>query len=406
MLHTLESPEPAQVTRSEDPLRVFWAVTAGHLAIDVFNSMGPVLLTYLRRPLSLSAADIGLAVGLYQFLAGATQPAFGWLVDRLGSRRIGPGSVLITISSVATAFGVGLFTGEFWLFVPLFALAAIGSGAFHPQGTMHAADPAHARTATTTAVFFLGGQVGLASGPFLAGVLLDQVGPRGIYWLALAVLPVPLFMARSMRRVERPRHDRVQPAIDDKAAVKFWAVGLLALIFAARAWIFIGTASFLPLLFQSKGFRGTGQGLITGLFWLGGALTGVGAGWVADRLGRRVVVSVTTLLGSVLLYALPGGDGPAAFLLAIAAGALLGAPHSVLMVLAQAILPLRRGLASGVALGFLFAMGAVASWSVGLLADRFGLAEVLRAGALVGGLAGLMSLLLPASKPSNLAYAQ
>ena len=49
-------------------------MTLGHFGIDVFNSMGPVLLAFLKEPLGLSAALVGLGVGVYQFLAGATQP--------------------------------------------------------------------------------------------------------------------------------------------------------------------------------------------------------------------------------------------------------------------------------------------------------------------------------------------
>ena len=79
------------------------AVTAGHAAIDVFNSMGPVLLAFLRTPMALSNAEVGLAVGTYQFLAGATQPGFGWLADRIGSRWMGPLSVAWAVGLVAVA---------------------------------------------------------------------------------------------------------------------------------------------------------------------------------------------------------------------------------------------------------------------------------------------------------------
>ena len=83
--------------------RIFAAVTVGHLGIDIFNSMGPVLLAFLSVPLNLSAAQIGLAVGLFQVLAGTTQPAFGWLVDRVGSRFLGPFSVAFNLACMALA---------------------------------------------------------------------------------------------------------------------------------------------------------------------------------------------------------------------------------------------------------------------------------------------------------------
>jgi FSR family fosmidomycin resistance protein-like MFS transporter len=102
----------------------FVAVTAGHFAIDLWNSMGPVLVAFLRAPLGLSGAEVGLAVGSYQFLAGVTQPPFGWLADRIGSRFLGPASVVWTIGLVALALAVAVDTGSYALFLALFSLAA------------------------------------------------------------------------------------------------------------------------------------------------------------------------------------------------------------------------------------------------------------------------------------------
>ncbi len=386
--------------------RVLAAVTVGHLAIDIWNSMGPVLLAFLRTPLGLSTAQVGLAIGLYQMLAGSTQPIFGWLVDRVGSRFLGPASVTMTVVSVCFAVHLAVTTRRFELFLALFALAAIGSGAFHPQGTMHAGTPQSGQAATTTAVFFLFGQVGLAIGPPLAGLALDTRGPTGLYLLAGILVPVALFMALAMtparhnpsptRPSGREGAERAEPTTVGGGGMG--AASLLTIIFAGRAWILIGTAAFLPLLFQSRGWSSTRQGLLVGAFWFGGAVCGVLAGLAADRGGRRKIAALTTVAGAVSLWFLPVSDGQLALPLAFLTGGLLGAPHSVLMVLAQRLLPVQKGLASGLALGFLFTMGAVGSWSIGLLAEHYDLARVLQAGAIIGVVVGFACLLLPSSR--------
>ena len=390
--------------------RVIAAVTLGHFVIDIFNSQGPVLLAWLRTPMALSAAQIGLAVGLYQFLAGATQPLFGWVVDRIGSRFLGPGSLVFTVACLVLAVEVGYRTGDFQLFLVPFALAAIGSGAFHPQGTLHAGTPANGQPATTTAIFFFFGQIGLASGPPLAGLALDRFGPSGIAGLALVLSPTLFLVVAGMTPARHNPPPARGPqleagAVSDRkvgvqerlAASNARTIALLAFVFAGRAWVFIGTAAFLPLLFELRGWSSSAQGGVTGLFWLGGGLTGIAAGWFADRMGRRLVVSTTTLLGAVLLFFLPTIESQLVLVVALACGALLGAPHSVLMVMAQALLPVKKGLASGIALGYLFAMGAVASFAIGALADRFGLVEVLQAGALIGLAVAITTWMLPRS---------
>ena len=377
------------------------AVTAGHTAIDVFNSMGPVLLAFLRTPLALSNTEIGLAVGTYQFLAGATQPPFGWLADRIGSRWLGPLSVVWAVGLVSLAFFVANRTQSYSLFLVVFAIAALGSGAFHPQGTMHAGRAPSGRSETTTAVFFFGGQMGLTFGPVMAGILLAKLGPPGIYGLALAVLPIVAFMSWGLRHTSgREQIQRGQEAQTraTEAPISARVVALLVAIYTCRGWVIIGTASLLPILFQELGFGPTGYGILTGLFWLGGALTGVLAGGWARRWGRRPIVALTTAAGSFSLVFLPMTGGWLTFPVALATGALLGAAHSILIVVAQSLLPVRQGLASGIALGYFFGIGAVASVIIGALSDVWSLAPVIQAGAVFGLTAAALTLLLPKSR--------
>ncbi len=386
---------------SRRTLRIFRAVALGHYGIDTFSSMAPVLVTFLRGTLSMSGAQMGLAVGLQQFLSGATQPLFGWVVDRVGSRIIGPLSVAWTMTFVSLAVLTAEVAESYLLFVTLLSLGALGSGAFHPQGTMHAATALEGRGATTTSIFFFCGQLGLASGPLVAGFLLDRFGTVGVPAFGAIFLAVPLFMALQMGSV------RVNPAPAPFEATHVSSgevrpfegrvIGALAVVFACRGWLFIGTAAFLPALFDQKGWSATAQGAVTGAFWLGGAAAGVIAGILADRLGHRALVASTTLLGTLPLVLLPTTNGPLAFVLAITAGAFLGAPHSPLMVMAQNLLPMRAGLASGAALGYLFATGALASWAIGAMADHFELARVLQGGAAAGLLAAALVATLPRS---------
>ena len=395
--------------------RIFAAVTVGHLGIDIFNSMGPVLLAFLSVPLNLSAAQIGLAVGLFQVLAGTTQPAFGWLVDRVGSRFLGPFSVAFNLACMALAVYAAAATGRFLLFLVPFALAAVASGAFHPLGVMHSSTVNLARSATFTAIFFFCGQLGLTTGPVLAGLALDRAGLNGIYWLVLLAAPVPVFMAFAMgsRRVHSapgPLQSEASPAAavetrpSRRRPVRAGVIALLALVFASRSWAVFGTMGFLPLLLSQRGYSSLAQGFASGLFLLGGAVTAILAGAWADRWGRRPVVFLTTLLGSLLLAFLPGSGG-LIFAVVLPCGALLGASHSVLIVMAQELLPWRRGLASGTALGFLFATGGIATWGIGTLADRFELVAVLQAGAVVGLVSACASLFLPKRDPGRLATA-
>ncbi len=380
--------------------KLFVAVTVGHLMIDIFNSMGAVLMTFLSIPMALTTAQIGLAVSLYAMLAAVTQPFFGWLVDKTGSRWLGPGSVAWTIGFISMAVLLAQLSNNFFLFIIPFSLAALGSGAFHPMATMYSTTAVAGLAATATGLFFLFGQVGLAGGPALGGLILEYVGPNGIYLLAALTLPFLIFMARAMRHTTA-RHMAALSgphSATTQTRVRWGAIALLALVTGLRSWAFLGTAYFLPKLYQDMGWDAATYGLITGLYWLASGFSGVMAGGLADRWGRREVVFVTLLLGSLPLYFIPLQDGWQAYLLVILSGALLGASHSILVVIAQALLPGRPAFASGVTLGYLFGVGAIAAWCIGSLAEVWGLTLVIQFNMVVGICAALLSLLLPATR--------
>src|SRR5688572_13858835 len=228
---------------------VFAAVTLGHFVVDVFNNSGPVLVTFLSGQMGITAAQIGLALGSYQFFSSLTQPLFGWLADKVGSRWLGPGGVAWTIGFLILAIMVAQQTNNFVLFLIPYLLASLGSSAFHPLGTKHAAEEAKGLAATGTALFFLFGQTGLAAGPILSGLILDQVGLVGIYFLALLALPLLIFMVYAMRTTHAettPSTHKSQMKGQSGEAVRWGAIGILGLLIAMRSWAVLGTVSFLP----------------------------------------------------------------------------------------------------------------------------------------------------------------
>ncbi len=391
----------------------YLAVVLGHFLVDVFGNTGPVLVTFLSRPMALTAAQIGLAISMYQLVNATSQPLFGWLADKIGSRWINLLSVSWAVSFLVMSVLVAQVTNDFTLFLILFAMGALGAGAFHPQGTMQAATLAETRAATGTAVFFLFGQIGLAGGPVVGGGLLDVAGLFGIYGMALAALPLILFIGYGTYRnvggtlpereiAAAPASTAASPPLPPLPAIRWGAIGLLALLIGLRSWVFLGTVAFLPKLFQDMGWQPGAYGSITGLYWMASAIMGVVAGQWADRWGRRQVVSVTLLLGAIPLYFLPFTSSGLAFVLAVLVGGLMGSSHSILVVIAQSLLPSSKSLASGITLGYLFGIGAAAAWAIGEMATIWTLPAVIQSGAWLGGGAALLALVLPSTSHTGL----
>lgn len=407
--------------------RLFWAVSLGHMTNDTFISMAPVVLAFISvNLLPLSTVQIGLILGITALLGAVSQPLFGLLADRGGGRWLGAGGVAWTVGFTLLAI-LAAETGVYWLLVLAFILPAVGSGAFHPVGTMYAAESDRRFAASNLAYFFLLGQLGLAAGPALAGLLLNNaatnnnlftqaLGPslRGalmeqgtvmpIFTLAVFAIPGVLLMMfnipnraayRQARTVERE-----QPA-EARTVIPVMAFLILISMVTLRSLAQPGSVNFIPVLFQAKGWSPAEYGLITSMFWLASGLAGVYFGGLADRFDRRRVIALSLVLSAPAFFFLPFTNGALAFALAILAGGLSGGSHSIIVVFAQSLMPSSKGFASGMILGLIFGTGAVGNFLIGWLSDVVGLdaAFQLVAGAIV--VASLLALLMPGQARST-----
>ncbi len=412
--------------------RLFWAVSVGHMTVDVFNGSVPVILTFLSGHLiTLTNTQIGAAISAYQMTAALSQPICGWLADRTGGRWLGTGGVAWTVSMIALALVVAVTTRSFGLLVIPLVLAALGSGAFHPVGAMHAAESDHVRTTSNLSIFFLMGQFGGGLGPAIAGFLLDQTATRNDLFTAglgpafagrLAehgsVVPLLIFMLAAipsllimMIALPNAHAHKLRPAAvlakaEPKRTLQAAPLLLLGLVITLRGLINPGLVAFLPRLFQSRGWTASHYGLITTMYWIGGGITGVIFGQLADRYGSRLLIVLSMLLAAPAVFGLSIFDGAVSFLLALAVGAFSGGSHSLIVAMTQKLMPAGKGFSSGASLGFIFGMGALGVLVIGTLADRFGLETAFQIVALVGLVTAFLALFLPADRPQKQVVAE
>jgi Arabinose efflux permease len=373
--------------------RLYVSVATSHLAVDMLNSLGPVLLAVLAIPLALSNAQIGLALTLYTLAGAISQPFFGWWADRMGKRSVALGAIGVlwtTVFFIAVAFA-----GTWALILPLFVLASFGSGLFHPIGTATAAAAAPKNQAgTATSGFFFAGQAGLALGPILGGLLFGNVGAFGILPLA-AVAFIP---ALSMLFAPPPSEvgsAKKASKISRYEATLFAIIAFVVLV-AVRSSIQAGYQSFLPKLFADRNWEPWMYGWLAGTFMFTAAIGNMATGIFADRYGMRAATVWPLLLsipsGLICLWA---PTVAAAFITSALAGLFICGQHSVLVLHAQRLLPTQKGFASGLILGFTFATGGLGTWLAGIAGDIYGLLPTMQVLTVLALPCALLALTLP-----------
>lgn len=375
--------------------RPFLAVSLTHFFVDVLNNGRNLLVALLAVSLGLTNAQVGIALLLYNVGNALSQPLFGWLADRIGARLL----VIGGLGWMILFYMIASLAAD-WPALIALTVASIGSGAFHPTGTMVASRTSITYRSRLTALFFMAGQIGLFLGPVLAGILLDAYGRPG--YILLPILALTAFAsswrwlveAKSVPRVAAKKVAVVETAIAQPAY--FWRrVLVLSFVILASSTASIAIITFTPILFTDQGYNQSLIGWLSGLIMMGSAVGGVVGGALGDRFAGKWVI-LLGLIGSILPYYffVPASVAwQAGFLLL--AGFFGGMPHTILVIMVQSLLPKRQAMASGLALGFMFFSGAVGSYFIGLIADRIGLATTLQGLALLPLFAVFIAVWLP-----------
>ena len=351
---------------------LFSSVAFSHLIVDVFNSSRPVLLTYL----GLTETQIALISTIYIWASALTQPFFGWISDRVGPRWLAAGGVLwMTVFFTGAVFLPG--AGGLLCLI----IAALGSSAFHPVGTVQATlqgrNHLAGRETTATSLFFMAGQLGHFAGPILTGLILARLGLPAMIILPIVSIPIGLALAYQLRA----NHPHPKPAQGDdrirlQAGMGF--IVLLAIVATLQSWSQANMINFVPKYIKDLGLSAVTYGNMAGLFMGGSALGNVIGGHFGDLYTKRKVAAAALLFAAFPIYLMSQiGWSPWLYLLIPLAGACTGAVHSIMVVLAQRIISGGMALASGLILGFIFSSGALGMLLTGPLAENYGFPTVL-----------------------------
>ncbi|MCP5094291.1 MAG: MFS transporter [Chloroflexi bacterium] len=381
--------------------RAYIAVALTHFFVDTLNNGRNLLVAFLAISLGLTNAEVGIALLLYNVGNALSQPLFGWLADRIGARLLVVGGIgwmilFYVIASLASD----------WVALISLTVASIGSGAFHPTGTMVASQTSQTQRSQATAVFFMAGQLGLFMGPLLTGILLARYGRTG--YILLPLLSLIAFISGWQWITDKNRAHSHQGTKKQQVAVetaarpaRFWRRAiLLSMLILTSYTTSIGAITFTPKLFAELNYDPSYVGLLAGLLTMGSAVGGVVGGSLADRFQGKYVIMFGLLASAIPLYLYVPAQGAMQAIWLLIAGFFNGMPHTILVISVQFLFPKRRAMASGIALGFMFFSGSVGSFFLGLVADKVGLAVALQGTAVLPIIAAIIAYFLPKNEAS------
>jgi FSR family fosmidomycin resistance protein-like MFS transporter len=374
--------DPVTTTSIDEPalkqgaIWTFMALLLAHGMIDCLGGMWPIF----KKLADLNLAWAGIISTVATTLTMAMQPMFGIWADTGGKRRhyILLGLLLTSAGMLLGPVGMhkqslGLLPAYLMMF-GLLLVTRLGQAMFHPPAAGLAGDAIAHKRSLLVSVFIGIGMLGFAFSQTLFSYTYKNWSGN-TQWILLGCVPLFIIVWIWCKPLEQAKSHQSNMLHFREAfgVLKEHLLPLYGLLVLASGQM-MGMFFLLPEMLQAKGYpdwivNGGGFGFMVG----GSVLLMVPAGHLADRIGRRRMLAITLVLAIAFYYLVilqPHVSVPVLAVTIMIAGGLLGTLNPLGVALGQNLLPGKASLASGLLMGFAWALGSQSMWMVGLIASR------------------------------------
>jgi len=377
-------------------IKVIFGLTLVHFIGDFYSSFINPLLPVFVEKFALTLTQVGLIVGISRFLAFIIQPSVGYLADHYRTRFFVLGGPLIAIVFISL---VGI-APCFLMLLFFISLGSIGSAMFHPSVAGMVSTYAGQHFGFSMSIFNVGGTLAFGVGPLFITYLVESFGLEispftMIFGLAVMILLfriVPSPQGEGLRDLGFLRS--IKEVLGDvwKSIILLWVVMVL------RAFVGVSFRSFIPVLYAQEGYSLIAVGAIVSIFTVAGALSGLLAGHLSDKIGYKPIFYYAHGLATPSLFLLLFLPGNWVYVSAFLAGTFSMATMPLGVAMAQEMAPRGKSMVSSLMMGFAFGFGGMLAPLTGKLADIFSIREVLYLLAIIPLLTVILIYLLPEKK--------
>ncbi|WHY87888.1 MFS transporter [Neobacillus novalis] len=380
--------------------KILFIIGLCHLLNDAIQAVVPAMFPILAKSMGLSFTQLGIIAFSLNMVSSVMQPMVGYITDKKPMPYALPIGLSFTLVGI---LGLG-FASSFGMIVLSVLFIGLGSAVFHPEGSRVAYMAAGKRRGLAQSIYQVGGNTGQALAPVITALVLVPLGQIGASWFtivaALAVILL-IYIANwyNQRLIASPNLTKKKKAgVDKKTGLSREVKNTLALILLlifARTWYTSGMTNFYTFYaIKEYALSIKESQVFLFAFLVSGAIGTFFGGPLADRFGKKNIISFSMLATVPFSILIPYVPPTIAFIFLILTGFILMTSFSVTVVYAQELVPGKIGTMSGLTVGLAFGMGAIGSVGLGYIADWIGLQSMITwLGVLP--LLGLIAFLLP-----------
>jgi MFS family permease len=177
----------ADRTISDGSLRTLGAISTAHWVSHFHLLVLPMLFPFLREKLGVGFIELGFALTVFAVVSGLTQAPIGYLVDRVGARKIL--IIGLCIGGLALIL-LGLHVSYPWLIASA-VLLGLANSVYHPADyAILAAHMDETRMGRAFSIHTFAGFLGGAVAPAIMVALVATIGGHGALIVAGAIGPL------------------------------------------------------------------------------------------------------------------------------------------------------------------------------------------------------------------------
>jgi FSR family fosmidomycin resistance protein-like MFS transporter len=371
-----------------------YVIYLAHMVNDNFMNFLPSLLPVLLPARHFTVEQGAVLISVFGAVYALSEPAMGYLVDNLAQRW----PIFVGTAWLGTILSLTGLVPQYGLLLVMVGLAALGTAAFHPQGThiVFGLSPSN-RRGLTMSIFLAMGNIGWVIAPLAVIPWLKTHGLTGTIFFVFPALATGALLYFLIPRHLLREHRKVVPfavlgqAVREKVRPLSYLVGVVV----TRSLVRMSFVALVPLYLVQHGTPVIVAGQYLSVMLFAGMVGGLFGGHFSDRFGRRLIAVVTHFLAAPFFLLFLHTSGLVSLLFLALAGFFLMASMSVAVTAAQEVLPKNAALAGGLMLSLGAGVGGLGLVIIGALAQAYGLAAALQYAALLAVVAAALSLGIP-----------
>jgi MFS family permease len=381
-----------------------WLISLGHMLTHWYPATCYLLLPLIGRELDLSYTEIGFIMTAMHGIGAVMSMPGGMLVDMVGKK----GTLMaLSLFWIGMPYALLSMTHSYWMMLACVSLVGIGNNLWHPAAIATLAHRYPTRKGLVLSLHGMGGNVGEAVAPLVAGTLLATLSWRTVVVINIVpgiIMATLILLYLGAFTVERNRGEATAPRHLGDYLNNFGqlfrnrALMLISTATGLRTLTQSGLLTFLPLyLAYELNYSPFAVGVCMAVMQLGGFIAAPVGGHLSDKLGRRRIIMSGMTISGIMIVGMALAAKTFLFVVFVAlVGFFLYAMRPALQAWAMDATPKNMG-GSTVGLQFTFsALGSATAPAIcGMIADAYNIytAFYFLAGTIV--FANVMMLLMP-----------